>query len=131
MSWSFAYDGPAEDAEELLQPFNAIGATSEVVRDVPYPEVAKLQGTGETNATCTDGPFILSSNLLFRYNVRTQRQLYNQFNQKLSQYPELGLAARLAHEGYANKAVQAIPYDSTTYPHRVQNLIVYITSLLC
>lgn len=124
MLWSFAYNGPAEDAEELLQPFNAIGATSEVVRDVPYPEIAQLQGTGEANATCSDGPYVVASNMIVRYNVTTQRQLYNQFNQKLSQYPELGYAARLAHEGYANKAVQAIPHESTAYPHRHQNLIV-------
>lgn len=131
MSWSFQYNGPAEDAEALLQPFNAIGAASELVRDVPYPEIAELQGTGETNATCSDGPFVFSSNLLLRYNVTTQRQLYNQFNRKVSQYPGLGFAARLVHEGYANKAVQAIPRESTAYSHRDQNLIVYVTCLVC
>lgn len=126
--WSFAYNGPAEDAEKLLEPFNAIGAATEDVQDVPYPEIAELSGTGENGPACTNGPYVISSNQILKYNVTAQRQLYDLFKQKLAQYPDLANGARLAHEGYANKAVQAIPSDSTAYAHREQNLIVYVTS---
>jgi hypothetical protein len=95
-----------------------------VVRDVPYPDIALLQGTGEQNGTCIDGPFVDSSNLLIKYNATIQRQLYDLFVQKITEYPDLKGSARYAHEGYSNKAVQAIPYESTAYPHREDNLIV-------
>lgn len=39
--------GPFKDAERLLQPFNAIGAASEDVQDVSYPEIEVPSGTGE------------------------------------------------------------------------------------
>ncbi|KAF7960443.1 hypothetical protein EAE96_000124 [Botrytis aclada] len=124
-SWSFTYNGPAVDAEALLEPFNAIGAASENVQNVPYPDISPLQGTGEQNGTCSDGPYIHSTVLLIKYNVTAQRQLYNQFVQKITQYPDLKLSARCAHEGYSNKAVQAISSDSTAYPHRESNIMVY------
>ncbi|KAL9622087.1 MAG: hypothetical protein Q9160_003586 [Pyrenula sp. 1 TL-2023] len=126
MLWSFAYNGPAEDAEKLLEPFNAIGSEGEdVVQDVPYPQIAELSGTGETGPACTNGPYVESSNMIINYNVKAQRQLYDLFKQNLAQYPDLANGARLAHEGYSNKAVQAIPAESAAYAHRAQNLIVY------
>jgi hypothetical protein len=69
------------------------------------------------------GPFEFTSVLIPKYNVTSQRMLYDHFMQKVEQYPELGATARLAHEGYSNAAVHAVPSDSTAYPHRDQNLI--------
>ena len=124
LAWSFVYNGPAEDAEEILKPFNSIGAASEDMGDVLYPQIAEIEGTGESSPTCSSGPLVLSTQMLHRYNVTTERQLYDQFNQKAAQYPQLGSTARLSHEGYANAAVKAVPYDSTAYPHRDENHIV-------
>lgn len=62
--------------------------------------------------------------MLLAYNVTMERQLYDQFIQYLSDYPDLALTARFLHEGYSNAAVQAVPYESTAYPHRDQNIIM-------
>ena len=129
MFWSFVYNGPAKDAEKLLKPFNAIGAEWEEVRDIPYIQVPEVSGTGENSPLCESSPSMLSNALLVDYNITTQRRLYDLFVHKLTEYPELAATASLAHEGYANKAVQAVPYDSTAYAHRAENNIVYVTIL--
>ncbi|KAI0120156.1 FAD-binding domain-containing protein [Nemania sp. FL0031] len=124
LSWTFAYHGPAKDAEALLAPFNAIGAAYEEVGDVSYPELAVVEGTQEGGPQCQDGPFVVSSNLLLTYNVTTERQLYNLFNSYVAKYPGIGTGVNLVHEGYSTKAVQAIASDSTAYGHRAANHIV-------
>ncbi|KEY64683.1 hypothetical protein S7711_02883 [Stachybotrys chartarum IBT 7711] len=125
LSWSFMYNGPARDADLHLQPFDDIGAEYEERHDVEYPELAALGGTDEDGPSCVNGPFVSSTTLLKKYNVTTQRALYDHFVQKVAEYPELGTTARLAHQGYANAASQAINPHSTAYPHRDQNLILY------
>ncbi|KAJ8130682.1 hypothetical protein O1611_g2947 [Lasiodiplodia mahajangana] len=124
LSWTFAYHGPAKDAEALLAPFNAIGAAREEVGDVSYPELAVVEGTQEGGPQCQDGPFVVSSNLLLTYNVTAERQLYNLFNSYVAKYPGIGAGVNLVHEGYSTKAVQAISSDSTAYGHRAANHIV-------
>ncbi|KAK7952001.1 uncharacterized protein PG986_007729 [Apiospora aurea] len=99
--WDFAYNGPAEEAEAMLQPFNAIEAVLQNVRDVPYVQIPD-------------------------YNVTTQRRLYGLFARTLAQYPVMARGTLLAHEGYGNKAVQQVPSHATAYPHREQNFIVYL-----
>ncbi|KAI1432414.1 FAD-binding domain-containing protein [Xylaria sp. CBS 124048] len=125
LSWSFAYNGPAQEAEKLLAPFNAIGSVHEEVGDVPYIDIPDIQGTSEDGPACQDAPYVVSSNMLLRYNVTTQQAMYDQFNQYAAKYPQLGAGTRISFEGYANKAVQAIDSASTAYPHRDQNHIVY------
>nr|BDX35617.1 FAD-linked oxidoreductase StrQ [Stachybotrys sp.] len=130
LSWSFMYNGPAEDAEVYLQPFNDMGAVYEEAHDVEYPELAVLGGTDESGPSCINGPFVSSTLLLEKYNVTTQRALYHHFVQKVRENPELGTTARLAHQGYANAASRAIPWESTAYPHRDQNLILYFLAVV-
>ncbi|KAK7745571.1 hypothetical protein SLS53_003071 [Cytospora paraplurivora] len=125
LSWSFAYNGAAADAEALLQPFNAIGAAAESMGDVPYPEIADVQGTGKDGAACQGGAYVISSNLLVTYNLTTERQHYEMFSAYAAEHPELANTARLAYEGYATKAFHDVPHDSTAYPHRSSNFIVY------
>ncbi|KAI1735259.1 FAD-binding domain-containing protein [Xylaria scruposa] len=125
LSWTFAYNGLAEDAEKLLKPFNDIGAVNEQTGDVPYIDITDIQGTGLNGPVCQDAPYVVSSNMLLTYNVTTQQQIYQQFNQYAAKYPSLGASTRLSFEGYSNAAVQAIDPASTAYPHRDQNHIVY------
>lgn len=125
MSWTFAYDGPARDAEKLLRPFNAIGAVREETGDVPYIDIAEIQGTEENYPICQGGPYVISSNMLLTYNITTQRQIYDTFNQFAAKYPTLAVGSFLTLEGYSNAAVQAIDSRSTAYPHRDANHIVY------
>lgn len=116
LDWGFYYAGPADEAEELLEPFNAIGAISEDIFDASYPEVSDI-----VSSECPPGAYSLASNLLLEYNVTTERELYNHFVKKVAEYPELGATAYAWHEGYSTAGYQAVPSDSTAFPHREEN----------
>ncbi|TVY17065.1 FAD-linked oxidoreductase azaG [Lachnellula arida] len=124
--WGFGYAGPAADAEKLLEPFNAISAVSEESGDVPFPEIAHLQGTGLEDATCQDGSSYAGSTLYsLVYNVTAERQIYNLFNEKIALYPEFAAGASFLHEGYSDQAVVAVDPASSAFPHRDEHHLLY------
>lgn len=116
LQWGFEYAGPAADAEKLLRPFNAIKAIQVGSREASYPSVAGAEFT-----ECPPAKRAITSVMTLEYNVTTERALYNLFNKKIAEYPELIPSAYLWHEGYATAGMQAIPSDSTAYPHREEN----------
>ncbi|KAI3327600.1 FAD-binding domain-containing protein [Xylariaceae sp. AK1471] len=131
IDFTFAYHGPATDAEALLAPFNKIEAVRQEMGDVSYPELAAVQGTVEDSPGCDSAPFVIGSNMLINYNVTVERQIYDLFNKYVARYPGIGNAVSIIHEGYATKAVHEIPSDSTAYPHREDNhLVVFLGALL-
>lgn len=125
--WGFGYAGPAADAEKLLEPFNAIGALSEESGDVPYPEIADVQGNGLENATCQSGSSYAGSTIYsLVYNVTAERQVYNLFNKKIALYPEFAAGASFLHEGYSDQAVTAVDPASSAFPHRDEHHLLYV-----
>ncbi|KAI0879960.1 FAD-binding domain-containing protein [Annulohypoxylon maeteangense] len=124
--WTFAYGGPAADAEKILSPFNAIEALSQEIGDVSYPEIIFPQGT--SNANCVAGSLAIATSLLKTYNITAQRQTVDLFNKNLALYPDLAKSSRLYLEGYATKGMQDIDAASTAYPHRDQNHLIFFTT---
>ncbi|KAL8942493.1 MAG: hypothetical protein Q9216_001637 [Gyalolechia sp. 2 TL-2023] len=125
LAWGFEYAGPAADAEELLGPFNAIEALQVGSVEAPYPIISGADGTD-----CPGARRAIASVMTLEYNVTTQRTLYNLFNERIAEYPELAPSAYLWHEGYSTAGVQAIPSDSTAYPHREENhLLVFFSEV--
>lgn len=116
LKWGFYYAGPADEAEELLKPFNAIGAVAEDMIDLSYPGVSDL-----TSGDCVSNNYAISSVLTLEYNATAQRALYDHYVANVAKYPELGATAYLWHEGYATAGYQVIPSESTAYPHREEN----------
>lgn len=116
LEWGFEYAGPAADAEKLLGPFNAIKAIQVGSTEASYPIVS-----GADDTECPGAKRAISSVMTLEYNVTTERALYDLFNKKIAEYPELAPSAYLWHEGYATAGMQAIPSDSTAYPHREEN----------
>jgi hypothetical protein len=122
LQWAFDYAGPAADAEKLLKPFDAIEAVHVSSRDeITYPNLV-----GVEFPDCPQAERVISSALMLEYNVTIERTLYNLFNQKIAQYPELAPTAHLMHDGYATAGTKAIPSESTAYPHREENLLVSV-----
>ena len=119
LEWGFQYGGPADEAEELLAPFNAIGAVTEDMGDFPYPAVA-----GVTAGVCPGAKRAISSAMTLEYNVTAERALYDLYVAKVAEYPQLAPNAYLWHEGYATAGMQAIPSDSTAYSQREENHIM-------
>lgn len=123
--WGFEYAGPGADAEELLGPFNAIEALNVGSNEGSYPIIS-----GAAFTDCPGAKRAISSVMTLDYNVTTQRTLYNLFNQKIAAYPEIIPSGYLWHEGYSTAGVQAIPSDSTAYPHREENhLLVFFSEI--
>jgi hypothetical protein len=126
LSWSFAYAGPADDAEKMLEPFNKIEAISSDKGDGSYGDILVKQGTDITSASCFSGKYEGSTAMLQTYNVTTERQIYNVLKDRLAAHPEFGGNALVFYEGYSSKATQAIDAKSTAYPHRNEYLVVYV-----
>ncbi|KAI1497641.1 hypothetical protein F5X99DRAFT_421199 [Biscogniauxia marginata] len=123
LEWGFNYAGPADEAEELLKPFNAIGAVAEEMGDVSYPTVS-----GVTAGDCASANYVISSVMTLEYNITAERALYDHYVAKVAEYPEFGTTAYLWHEGYATAGYQAIPSDSTAYPHREENHLMFFNT---
>ncbi|KAK7913843.1 FAD binding domain-containing protein [Apiospora marii] len=128
ISWQFSYAGSAQDAEKLLEPFNAIEAVYQEQGDVPYPEISRI---GDPDATtCNSDNFELSTVLTQMWNITTQHQLLDNFLQNAARYPELGQNARLFYEGYPVQAVTTVDPASTAYPHRDEyHLAIFMTTV--
>lgn len=93
--------------------------------DVPYPELVVPQDSA--SSSITSGSYAISTVSLQTYNITAQRQIYDIFNRKAALYPELGVTARLYHEGYATAGVQAINPASTAYPHRDEHHLACVS----
>ncbi|KAI2618206.1 hypothetical protein GGR54DRAFT_606504 [Hypoxylon sp. NC1633] len=126
--WTFAYDGPAADAEKLLEPFNAIDAVAEEIGDLPYPEIPGVQGTSVASGSCSSNTYAIGTTMLHTYNVSAERQNYNYFNEEAAKYPDLAATARLYYEGYATKAAQAVDPTLSAYPHRDKLHILFFAT---
>ncbi|KAF1919310.1 hypothetical protein BDU57DRAFT_137282 [Ampelomyces quisqualis] len=125
LKWGFYYAGPAVEAEELLKPFNAIGAVEENMIDLSYPDVAAL-----TSGDCASGNLAVSSVLTLEYNVTAERALYDHYITNVAKYPDLAATAYLWYEGYATAGYQAISPESTAYPHREENHIMFFATVV-
>ncbi|KAI1119042.1 hypothetical protein F5Y14DRAFT_119457 [Nemania sp. NC0429] len=115
--WTFGYAGPRREAEDILRPFNKIGAISEEMGDVSYPDLIYPQLTSQ-DTDCGDGSYAVSTTMTKTWNITTERQNYKLYTKNLAKYPDLASTSLLFYEGYSVKAAQAIPSDSTAYPHR-------------
>ncbi|KAM0246496.1 hypothetical protein ACHAQJ_010178 [Trichoderma viride] len=123
--WSFAYDGPAAAAEKLLAPFNKIPAISSTMGDVDYADLLVAQQTDVNSSSCFSEPYVGSTAWLQTYNVTSQRQIFNLFNDQLAQNPDLAPGARVFFEGYSTLGTQAVDPSTSAYPHRDEYLLVF------
>ncbi|RDA83522.1 hypothetical protein CP532_4149 [Ophiocordyceps camponoti-leonardi (nom. inval.)] len=130
ITWTFAYAGPGDEAEALLEPFNSIEAASSSSGDVSYPQLLVAQGTNFESSSCASNPYIGGTANLQTYNVTAQRQIYDLLNERIASHPELAAGARVFYEGYASRATQEIDPDSTAYAHRDEYLVVFFASVV-
>ncbi len=125
IAWSFIYSGPQSDAELHLAPFNRLGAVSEQGGNIPYPEVSVVLDGGLDSDLCAKNKtHVIATAGLQVYNITAQRQIYDLFNQRVAQHPELE-TTRLVHEGYSLEGVISIDPDRSAYPLRSDHLLMY------
>lgn len=70
--------------------------------------------SGKTHITTTAG--------LQVYNITAQRQIYELYNQKVAEHPELG-GTRVVMEGYSVEGVRDFNADLSAFPHRDEYLL--------
>lgn len=120
--WSFAYRGPAEEAERHLAPFNAIESVFEVSGDVPYSKIPSVQGTGYSDPICQHGSVHSTSTAgLQVYNLTAERLIYDGFKRRVAQDADLAAGTVIIHEGYSTEGVDAVDPDSSAYPFRADH----------
>ncbi|KAK6210534.1 hypothetical protein LQW54_006142 [Pestalotiopsis sp. IQ-011] len=128
--WSFAYAGPAEDAEELLAPFNAIEAVGTKGGSTSLPNLSNAMTAAGEGGSCYPQRFVGASTLTGQYNITAQRRIYDLFNRKVAEYPELAAVSSMYNEGYATKGMEDIPKELSAYPHRDSKHIIYFLSAI-
>lgn len=124
--WSFVYRGSKEEAQPYLDAFDAIEAVSTEDGDVPYPEVPGVSGTGMNSALCDYGlNHVHYPAGLKVWNVTTQRQIYDLYNERIREYPEFQRTT-VNMEDYSHEGVDAIDPDTSAYPWRDRGLLRYV-----
>ncbi|CRG92718.1 putative FAD-linked oxidoreductase YvdP [Talaromyces islandicus] len=131
IQWTFGYRGTAAEAEKILAPFNAIESISDEQGDVPYPQVADVQATGENDAICQDGTIRITGTAgLQVYNVTAERQIFNTYAKRIAEKPELAAGGIILHEGYSTEAVDKYSSDESAYPFRADHHLMLFQGLL-
>lgn len=125
------FRGGAEDAEALLDPFNAIESMYEESDEIPYPQVAVVQLSGEESASCQNGHVQISSTTNLQvYNVTAERQIYEGFLYRIKSNPALARSGVIIHEGYSDDAVRAARSADTAYPFRSDHHLNLFNAIL-
>lgn len=119
----FVFNGPKLTALPHFKPFDALGPVSYVDGNVPYSKINEALGGGVDGPLCVANQTHIGGTAgLQTYNVTAERQIYDLYNAKVAQHPELG-TTRVLHEGYAVKGVRAIDAADSAFPHRDDYLL--------
>ena len=123
------YIGTADEAAQYLGPYNAIGPVSVQNDSIPYPEIAEATGTGSSNPLCQFGNSRVQSPMgLLTYNITTNRQVYDFFKNVTIETPAFN-GSSIVFEGYSLEGMKVVEPDATAFPHRADNILVYVPPL--
>jgi hypothetical protein len=124
--WSFTYAGPQEYAEKIFERFDHFDYLSRVEGNLPFWQIPGVQGTGLDDFLCESGhTHITTTAGLQVYNITAQRQIYDLYEKKTTEKPELGPVSRVVLEGYSFEAVKRRDPASSAFPHRNDYLLTY------
>lgn len=119
------YVGTAEQAVRYLGPYNALGPVSSVNDTIPYPGIPDATGTGSRSAVCQFGLTQVQSPIgLLTYNITSNRQAYELYKKKTVEIPAFN-GSVLLFEGYSLGGMKAVDPDSSAFPHRSENILMY------
>lgn len=122
--WVFAYAGPESAAAPFLEPFDALDPATMIDGTIPYKDVNDAMGGGMNSTLCEPNRIhVVGTAGLQVYNVTTERQIYDLYNEKVTEHPELG-TTRVLHEGYSVKGVRDYPSEDSAYPLRDDYLLM-------
>lgn len=112
------YHGSVEAARQYSALIHELSPLHVEVREAPYPELSALTGNGEDGIACQPGVVTMRFPVgLKEYDVTALRHFYTEFDKFMHAAPAFNNSFFLI-EGFSDRAVQEIPADTTSYPHR-------------
>lgn len=120
------YQGVDAVPDEYTAPLLAIGPAVAKANVTDYPGLSLIDGNDINNAVCTQHNAV---NMMFpisikSYNVQAQRASFDAFNSFTADARFLNSAVLM--EGYSTQAVKAVQSDTTAFPHRADNFLMYV-----
>ena len=120
------YQGVNAVPDEYTAPLLAIGPAVAAANVTDYPGLTLIDSTTIADAVCTQHDAV---NMMFpisikSYNVQAQRAAFDAFNAFTMDTRFLNSA--VLFEGYSTQAVKAVPSDTTAFPHRADNFLMYV-----
>lgn len=120
------YQGVDAVPSDYTVPLLAVGPAVATANVTDYPGLNLIDGTDINNAVCTQHDAV---NMMFpisikSYNVQAQRAAFDAFNAFTADARFLNSAVLM--EGYSTQAVKAVPSDTTAFPHRADNFLMYV-----
>lgn len=104
-------------------PFDALDHVSRIEGNIPYKLINDAMGGGVNSSLCApNATHVVGTAGLQVYNLTAEQQIYNLYNSKIAQHPELG-DTRVLHEGYAVKGVRKVNPRDSAYPLRDDHIL--------
>lgn len=121
----FLYEGTAEEAEQYLGLYRAIGPESATLVDAVYHDFARLVGFSKQDAACSEGLLHVQRFPadLEVYNITAQKEMLVKFGDMVAANPFLNNSFYI-FENYGHTAVKAVPDQSTAYPDRFNAYLI-------
>jgi hypothetical protein len=119
------YDGTVEESRRYTQPIHDLGPLAHTPGVAEYPGLSAILGVDAASGPICQpqGTAFLRGIDVDRYEIDAVRRWYDIFSEMLAS-EELFARSMCMLEGYSVQAVQAVPSDSTAFPHRDQRLLL-------
>ncbi|KAK4039499.1 6-hydroxy-D-nicotine oxidase [Parachaetomium inaequale] len=124
ISVSVFYNGPMEECHEYTRPIRDLGPVAYSSGVTDYPGLSAALGVDFAGVYCQDQrtAYIRAIDV-DRYDIAALRNWFDVYSEMLAAEPALAKSVCML-EGYSVQAVQAVPADSTAFPHRHQRLML-------
>lgn len=115
---------------KYTEPLQEIGPVVATAGTTNYPGLTTIDGTTIDSSVCQQHDAV---NMMFpiglkSYNIQAQRDAFDVFNAFTADTVFNNSAVLI--EAYSMQAVKAIQSDSTAFPHRGDNIVMYAVSSL-
>ena len=120
------YQGVAAVPTEYTAPLLALGPAVAAANVTDYPGLAIIDSTTIDDTVCTQHDAV---NMMFpisikSYNIKAQRAAFDAYNNLTADSTFLNSA--VLFEGYSTQAVKAVASNSTAFPNRADNFLMYV-----
>lgn len=126
MIFNIFYQGVDEVPSNYTEPLLALNPAVITANTTDYPGLTVPDATRITDAVCTQHDAV---NMMFpisfqKYSISGIKTAFDMFNDFT--VDPIYVNSAVLFEQYSNKAVKAVPYYSTAFPHRMDNIVMYV-----